>query len=556
MIAIIPLKYRIGRFAAMLRSRFSDQIRLDGGRFVDIAGEPTPVLKNGASDINLDFSIVDRFTKETGVTATVFVKDGDDFVRISTSVKKHGGERAVGTALDRAHPGYACLSKGQSYIGFATLFGIQYMTQYDPITDQAGRVIGVLYVGMNVDGVHQLGLGAKLSLMAFFATNAVFTFFSWGLINAVTQLDSQRLDEMFAIRNRYLGLGFVAASLLAMSVYFVIRRTVTCSLEKAMLSAQKLAQGDLTTQIHVDRRDEIGQLMHAINGISQGIANVVGNVRKSTDQITAASREIASGNADLSARTESQANSLEETASSMEELTSTVKENSDRAHQANRLVVSASSVAMKGGQAVSEVINTMNDIKNSSRKVVDIIGVIDGIAFQTNILALNAAVEAARAGEQGRGFAVVAAEVRTLAQRSASAAKEIKLLIGDSVQRVDTGSRLVDEAGATMSEIVASVKQVADIMSEIAIASQEQGSGIEQVNIAITEMDSLTQQNAAMVEEAASAAESLHRQAEKLLEAVSIFKLAQAYRSSQAKAMPAPAVVAGKPAAGYALHHT
>jgi methyl-accepting chemotaxis protein len=248
-------------------------------------------------------------------------------------------------------------------------------------------------------------------------------------------------------------------------------------------------------------------------------------VRRGTETITVASGEIASGNADLSSRTESQAGSLEETASSMEELTSTVRQNADNARQANQLVVNASEVAVKGGAVVGQVVSTMGSIKDSSRKIVDIIGVIDGIAFQTNILALNAAVEAARAGEQGRGFAVVASEVRNLAQRSAAAAKEIKGLIGDSVEKVDAGSKLVDNAGATMEEIVTSVKRVADIMAEITSASQEQSSGIEQINQAVSQMDEMTQQNAALVEQAAAAAQSMQDQAVELSRAVSIFKL-------------------------------
>ncbi|HEY8606887.1 MAG TPA: methyl-accepting chemotaxis protein, partial [Noviherbaspirillum sp.] len=241
--------------------------------------------------------------------------------------------------------------------------------------------------------------------------------------------------------------------------------------------------------------------------------------------IGVASREIASGNADLSSRTESQASSLEETASSMEELTSTVKQNAENARQANQLVVSASDVALRGGEVVGQVVQTMASIKDSSRKIVDIIGVIDGIAFQTNILALNAAVEAARAGEQGRGFAVVAAEVRSLAQRSAGAAKEIKSLIGDSVEKVDAGSNLVDVAGKTMGEIVTSVKHVADIMNEISAASQEQSSGIEEVNRAIAQMDEMTQQNAALVEQAAAAADSMQTQAAALAQAVAVFRV-------------------------------
>ncbi|MEO6146585.1 MAG: methyl-accepting chemotaxis protein, partial [Sulfuriferula sp.] len=288
--------------------------------------------------------------------------------------------------------------------------------------------------------------------------------------------------------------------------------------------ARAISEGDFSREITVAHGDNTS-LLSVMNSMREHLTVTIGDIRQSTETIAVASRQIASGNADLSGRTESQASSLEETASSMEELTSTVKQNAENARQANQLVVSASDVAVKGGKVVGQVVHTMSSIKDSSRKIADIISVIDGIAFQTNILALNAAVEAARAGEQGRGFAVVAAEVRNLAQRSAGAAKEIKSLIEDSVDKVDVGGKLVDEAGKTMEEIVNSVKRVTDIMSEIAAASQEQSSGIEQVNQAVGQMDEATQQNAALVEEAAAAAESLQDQAAKLAQAVSVFKL-------------------------------
>ena len=319
---------------------------------------------------------------------------------------------------------------------------------------------------------------------------------------------------------------------LAIAIGFILIRAITRPLDAAVKLARGVAEGDLTQRIDVHSTDEVGQLMQALKDMNASLVTIVGQVRHGTETIAVASREIASGNADLSSRTESQASSLEETASSMEELTSTVKQNAENARQANQLVVSTADVAAKGGQVVGQVVDTMASIKDSSRKIADIIGVIDGIAFQTNILALNAAVEAARAGEQGRGFAVVASEVRNLAQRSAGAAKEIKSLIEDSVGKVDAGGKLVDEAGKTMDEIVTSVKRVTDIMSEIAAASQEQSAGIEQVNQAVGQMDEMTQQNAALVEEAAAAAESLQDQAGKLAEAVSVFKLesaAQAY---------------------------
>jgi len=306
-----------------------------------------------------------------------------------------------------------------------------------------------------------------------------------------------------------------------------LMQTSSVGLAEVVRVLGALAKGDLTEKITNDYRGTFGQLKDDSNATVDKLTEIVGQIKGSTESINVASKEIASGNTDLSQRTEEQASSLEETASSMEELTSTVKQNAENAKQANQLAIGASDVAVKGGAVVGQVVTTMSSINESSKKIVDIISVIDGIAFQTNILALNAAVEAARAGEQGRGFAVVATEVRNLAQRSAAAAKEIKTLIGDSVEKVGTGTKLVDEAGKTMQEIVASVKRVTDIMSEITAASQEQSSGIEQVNTAITQMDEVTQQNAALVEQAAAAAaESLQEQAQNLAGAVSIFKLA------------------------------
>ncbi|GGX18968.1 methyl-accepting chemotaxis protein [Undibacterium macrobrachii] len=338
--------------------------------------------------------------------------------------------------------------------------------------------------------------------------------------------------------------GLVAVSI---SAYFLLA-AISHPLHFVLNQFEAIGNGDLSTQIKAKSNDEMGQLLTGLENMRQNLVQTVTIVRQGSSSIAVSSGEIATGNMDLSARTENQAASLEETASSMEELTSTVQQNADNARQANTLALKASGVASKGGQVVGDVVHTMNSIKDSSKKIVDIIGVIDGIAFQTNILALNAAVEAARAGEQGRGFAVVASEVRSLAQRSASAAKEIKELINDSVSKVETGSRLVDDAGHTMDEIVVSIKGVADIMAEITAASAEQSDGIAQVNIAITKMDEAVQQNAALVEEAAAAAGSMQEQANNLNQAVSIFKLSENDRSQHYMAeSSAPKPAAKKP---------
>jgi len=353
-------------------------------------------------------------------------------------------------------------------------------------------------------------------------------------------------------RNFMIIMGLLAVAI-SMAAAYVITRGLLKQLggepDYTASIAGAIANGDLSISINTDGQDQ-DSLLAEMKEMRNSLVDIVGQVRSGTETIGTASREIAAGNIDLSSRTEMQASSLEKTASAMEELTSTVKQNADNAREANQLASAASDVALRGGKVVSEVVDTMSSIDASAKKIVDIIGVIDGIAFQTNILALNAAVEAARAGEQGRGFAVVASEVRNLAQRSAGAAKEIKMLIDDSVEKVGAGTKLVGQAGVTMDEVVSSVRRVTDIMSEIANASQEQSAGIEQVNHSIIEMDAMTQQNAALVEEAAAAAQSLQDQANELARVVSIFKLTEGEDRSVAAYQPAAAAkVVAKPVA-------
>ena len=327
-------------------------------------------------------------------------------------------------------------------------------------------------------------------------------------------------------------IAFVGA-ILTSFVGITLRNNLVRPLKNAVQDISLMSSGDLSGKIEAHGNDEIAQIMQSLRVLQINIKLLIGQIVQATGMVNTGANEIAAGNADLSARTESQASSLEETASAMEQLTSTVKQNSDSAHEASNLVMSTSKIAVKGGEAVSQVVSTMSSIKDSSGKIADIIGVIDGIAFQTNILALNAAVEAARAGEQGRGFAVVATEVRNLAQRSASAAKEIKTLILDSVERVDAGADIVNAAGKTMEEIVQSVKRAAELMSEISSSSLEQSAGIEQVNVAIAQMDQITQQNAALVEQAAAAAEAMKGQADGLAQLVNAFKLMSGSTMSQ-----------------------
>jgi methyl-accepting chemotaxis protein len=500
MASLIPLKKRIRRSAQNFSSLLPHTFTLDRAQTVEIAGKPAPVLRNGATVLNLNFAIPDHYTESTGATATIFARQGDDFIRITTSVKKQDGQRAIGTLLDRSHPAYRLLLAGQNYVGYATIFGRQCMTQYDPLHDASGRVVGVRYVGLDVTDLPGISIAARVALALAVSYAVGFLAFRWLMTSQLTHAAGIALDAFGALS----GLAIAALS------YGLIHRAVYRSIVDSRMSAQKIAAGDLSTQMHVARRDDMGQLLQAINGISVGLAQVVGTVRHATDSIN----------------TESQAASLEQTTSAMKQITATVRQNSEHAGEASALVASAAKLAEDGGNIVGQVVTTMDEIKASAKRIADIIGMIDGIAFQTNILALNAAVEAARAGEQGRGFAVVASEVRSLAQRSASAAKEIRELIGASVKTVESGCLLVDSAGASTGRIVQAIQKAASLMHEISAASIEQSKGIEEVNQAVGHMDEATQQNAALVEQAAAAAMSLQEQAGNLARTVAIFRLA------------------------------
>jgi methyl-accepting chemotaxis protein-2 (aspartate sensor receptor) len=578
-------------FASIFATQFGGAFEADPSKSIDIGGKQVPSLTHDGKVLNLDFSAPDRFSAQTGGNATIFVADGEDFVRVTTSVKKESGERAVGTQLDHASPAYAALKDGKVYVGLAKLFGKQFITQYEPVRNSAGKVVGALYVGVDItkdvaalkDRIRSIKIG---DTGYFYVLNAApgktygellvhpkregdnildsrasdgrafvkdilekktgtirydwknpgettarekvvaFAWFKdWNWVIAGGTYRDEITQEASRLRNEYIGFGLVALLVFAAILYAFVRATITRPLASARDAALRIADGDLTVSIASGRNDEIGLLLDSMNGISRKLSAVVGQVRIGAEQIASASSEISTGNLDLCARTERQAGSLATTSSSMGELTETVRQNAEHARQANTLAVSASAIAQKGGSMVAQVVETMESINQSSRKISDITGVIDGIAFQTNILALNAAVEAARAGEQGRGFAVVAGEVRNLAQRSAAAAKEIKTLIAASSGEVDAGRELVSKAGATMNEVLASVSRVTSIMADITAASAEQSSGIEQVNRAIGEMDETTQHNAALVEEASAAAQAMQDQAAELARAVRLFRL-------------------------------
>jgi len=514
-----PLKAQIHALAMQLQTQLPGAITVDLLNNVDIKGRTVPVLKSGSTVLNLDFSLPDAFQKATGATSTFFVRVAQDFVRVTTSVKRPNGERPLGTPLDRAHPGYQELLAGRPYVGYATLFGKQYMTHYEPIFNRSGSVIGVQYVGIDVGGLRQMPVSVKLALIAVAVAGTAGAAGIWAMTAQAAQanLADMRLHYLIAMLWPLLGLGVVVDQ--------CVRRMVTRPLTALREAAQTLAGGDLSAQMHVERRDEIGQLMQAINGVSQGLAEIVGKVRSGSDGIAVATREIASGNADLATRTETQAGALEEIAANVETIVTAVRANSERSSHVTALSTSAAEEAAAGGKAVAEVVGKMTAIREASANIADMIGTIEAIAFQTNILALNAAVEAARAGEHGRGFAVVASEVRALAQRSANAARDIGGVITASVAEVDEGSKLADQAGAAMTNLLQSVRSVAGIMAEMSGDSRAQGSSIEELNQSIGNLDSMTQQNAALVEEAAAAAENLHRRADELSGVVQVFKL-------------------------------
>ncbi|MCA8110477.1 methyl-accepting chemotaxis protein [Burkholderia cepacia] len=581
-------------FASFLPAEFS----IDPARTVDIGGVAAPTLLAGGQPLDLDYSIPDQFLKKSGAIATIFARDGDDFVRITTSLKKQDGARAVGTKLDRAGPAYAPLVAGRVYTGLAKLFGRPYVTQYKPVTDATGRVIGALFVGLDIgaelklveDGIRSLKIGsngyyfvldasqgpsrgtfvvhpdaagapaddtrapyaqmlaAGAGQLAYTSTDpaahdsgptAKFVSFTtipqWQWLVGGIALDDELLAGMRATRNRFLMIGALLVAAFATLFVIVVRRVVSRPLDAAARASERYAAGDLSVRIRDDAavrghaghagNDEIGRLVQAVDGIGDGLARIVEQVRNSSADIARGTVDIAAGSGDMAARIATQASSVEQTAASMEQITAAVQQSAEHAAQANALVAHASAAATNGDAAVQRVVATMDDIGRATRRIAEITGTIEGIAFQTNILALNAAVEAARAGEHGKGFAVVAAEVRTLAQRSAAAVKEIDALSAESSTTVEQGYRIADAARGTMRDIVARVDQVSTLIGEISAASREQSTGIEQVNLAVTQIGDATQRNASLISDAERAAVALRDQAAQLADAVSVFRL-------------------------------
>ena len=543
-------------------------------------------LQYAGTPLEGDTQAVDAFAQLTGGVATVFQREGDDFRRIATSEKKEDGSRAVNTTLDRKHPAYSAMLAGTPYVGAAVLFGKTYMTQYEPVAVD-GKVVGILFIGHDMstqmdalkksfqiagtdttltmavellDGprlgltvgtnvppkldasdallvavkdelgagrqsgvIHQLPLSNVLKGTG--ATNLGWTHFQpwdWVVLQAERESDTMAST----VRDLTLLWALIAGGsvIAAISVLMAIRKLVLFPLRGVLHDLNQLSNNDYSQPLVPKSRDELGQFIAALEVMRCHLSANMRQMEQSAADIDAVAKEVAKGNIELGGRTDAAAGSLQRTSGGMQQLTDTVLQSADAARQANQLASTAAEVAARGGQVVNQVVSTMEEINHSSRKIADIIGVIDGIAFQTNILALNAAVEAARAGEAGRGFAVVASEVRSLAGRSAQAAKEIKDLINASVYSVQSGSDQVQSAGQTMSEIVASVQRVTDVIAEITAATTEQSGGISRMNVSVSELDHMTQQNAALVEQVAAAADSLTRQTMRLQQALSQYK--------------------------------
>lgn len=518
MIRLRPLSSQVRRLYKTLERRYPAGFSLDTSRSVTVAGRPTPTLLSGHAPVNLDHSILDQWGRDTRGISSIFVLAGQDFVRIATNVMDARGTRAVGVVMDHSHPAYALNRAGNGYYGYTLLAGKKFIVEYQPIKDAHHNVIGIFSVGIDISNLRVLSLAEKLGLIAAGGTAALLAG-SEG-VRQLTGLAAQPFALASALSN------LIVAVPVGLLIYASVRQLASGALREAIAAAQRLAGGDLSTQIPVKRGDEIGAILDSLNSVNVGMAGLIGNIRSTTDSLSTAASEIAAGNADLSSRTEAQAGSLEQTAAVMEQLTAAVRTNAGNAQQAHEFASSTSDIANAGAGLMGEAEATMTAIRTTSHKVSEIIGIIESIAFQTNILALNAAVEAARAGAEGRGFSVVAAEVRTLAQRSAEAAREIKALILESVSKVDQGGQLMDQVGKNMTQIVHSITGVTALMAEISHANTEQSTGIEEVNRAVGHMDEMTQQNAALVEQAAAASSTMQHQAESLERSVRVFRLA------------------------------
>lgn len=574
------LSEEVANYTNLFQSFLPKAFSRDESARVTVGAFSTPTLRAGLKTLNLDESTVDDFLTRTGAISTIFVRDGDNYVRIATSLLKEDGTRAMGTQLDPKSPAFAQVSKGEAYRGLAALFGKRYITQYQPVKDASGTVVGILFVGVEIG--KQVALMRDKVLDKSFSDTGRFmvmngaagnAFGSWlfhpqeegkkaswspDVMQQLTTKQSGTLETIqhgeprilawqrlpgwdwiilgdvdktsllapiTSARNTFLLLGLGLVVLFAVGFVWVTRRWVSVPLQQVIHLAEQYADGNLQATLQTARKDEVGQLITAINGIGDGLERIVSQVRSAAQDISQGTDAIAVSSENISEQITRQASSVEETSASMEQLGATVGQNAENVAQALQLVAEAASAVQQGGETVAHSVNTMSAIKVSSQSIADITHVIESIAFQTNILALNAAVEAARAGEHGKGFAVVAAEVRALASRSAQAAKEIDGLITTSIGNVNQGHTLSEKTRSAMENIVTRIEQVKALMGEINIASQEQSAGIGQVNIAMTQIGQATHQNTELVAQSEDTAHELSKKGHHLTELVSVFTL-------------------------------
>ncbi|MFC0268313.1 methyl-accepting chemotaxis protein [Kushneria aurantia] len=583
------LQQQAERFLSLFEAeQLEPPFELDSERSRPVGGEMAPMLSDQRGGLNLmGIRRIDEFTRSTGMPVTIFARRGDDFVRVATSLKNENGERAMGTLLDRQSRAWQAISQGQSYSGIARLFGTPYITRYEPLTNSAGEVVGISFIGIDItadlqafaervaeirvgesgfftivdarsgevvagtppgegpigelrDDSGQAVLAPLLTqpegLIEYAPANgergSLTTWFSlypaWNWVVAATTVDRDIESVTDATRDRFLLLALALALLVGGGIYWLMRRALSRPLADVQRLAGQLAEGDLGQRIETRRRDEIGDLINSINGIGDGFRRIVGEVRESVDSIGNASSEIANGNLDLSRRTEGQAASLEQTAASIEELTATVRQNNERTDQSRQMTQDVQAGAVEGQQQLQEATTTMQGLEKTAAQMSAIIDTIDGIAFQTNLLALNASVEAARAGVHGRGFTVVAEEVRRLSNRCQEASGDIGSLIRHMVAEVSSGSHSIHESSARIDDITARIEKLGEMMQEISAASEEQLAGIEQINTALNSLDQTTQHNAALVEQSTAASGQLNDQAGQLAAAVRVFRLPEA----------------------------
>ncbi len=575
------LSEEVESYTRLFTTFLPQPLNVDDSQSRTINGLTVPLLKGGETDLHENNNLSDDFLSRTGAISTLFVRSGNDFIRVATSLRKENGDRAMGTVLDTASPAFAAASKGEVYRGLALLFGKRYITQYQPVKNADGQLIGIIFVGVDITrswGVmREKILNRRLGESGHFfvldrstgKTRGQYLFhpqdegklptwdsaiqqrllsdksgtleresadgrtlkmaytplpgWNWTIVGEVDK--AKLLASVTTLRDRFLLAGLLLSALFAGLFVIIIRRMLTRPLRDVIHLARQYAAGDLRTRLAVTRQDEVGQLISAINGIGGGLQKIVLQVREAAGEIHMGTNALASDSGEISEQINKQASSVEETSASMEQLAATVQQNAANMEQTQQLVGETSRAVHQGGETVTHAVATMDDIRDASKRIEDITRVIESIAFQTNILALNAAVEAARAGEHGKGFAVVAQEVRALAARSANAVKEIEQLIGDTLNKVSEGHALSEQTRLAMDSIITHIDNISQLVTEINHASREQSAGIGQVNLAMTHIGEASHINADRVSRSEQTAHSLREKGSHLTQLVSLFQL-------------------------------